>query len=133
MTVKEWLNRGIDLNSRIEDLKREAEKTRDLAVKVTGNIQEDKVQTSKRNTSEERFVKYASYTDEINKKIDELVEIKREIFSAINSVEDPILNRLLFLRYIEFEIWEQIAIDMHYSYRQICRLHGKALRKVKMS
>lgn len=132
MTIKEWLNRGRLLDLQINKLLAERDRTFDLAIKVTGSIQEDKVQTSKKNTSEMRFVKYTSYTDKIDKRVDELVEIKQEILSAINEVEDPTLRTLLQLRYINFETWEQIAIDMHYSYMQVCRLHGKALEKVKM-
>ena len=132
MTIKEWLNRGRLLDQQVDKLLAERDRTFDFAVKVTGSMQEDKVQASKRNTSEERFVKYASYTSEIDKKVDELVEVKKEILSAVYQVEDPTLRTLLQLRYINFETWEQIAIDMNYSYMQVCRLHGKALEKVKM-
>ena len=31
------------------------------------------------------------------------------------------------------ETWEKIAVDMNYSWRQVVRLHGKALREIKMS
>ncbi len=27
--------------------------------------------------------------------------------------------------------WEEIAVDMHYTYQWVCELHGKALLKVK--
>ena len=132
MTTKEWLNRGRLLDQRVNKLLAERDRIFDLAVKVTGSIQEDKVQTSKKNTSEESFAKYVAYTAEIDKKIDELIEVKKEILTAIYQVEDPTLRTLLQLRYINFETWEQIADKMHYSSRQIFRMHGMALKKVKI-
>ena len=132
MTIKEWLNRVRLLDLQINKLLAEWDSVFDLAVKATGSIQKDKVQTSKKNTSERIYVKYISYTEEIDKRVDELVEIKHEILSAINEVEDPTLRTLLQLRYINFETWEQIAIDMNYSYMRVCRLHGKALGKINM-
>ena len=132
MTIKEWLNRGRLLDLQINKLLAERDSVFDLAVKATGSIQKDKVQTSKKNTSERIYVKYISYTEENDKIVDELVEINHEILSAINEVEDPTLRTLLQLRYINFETWEQIANDMNYSYMQVCRLHGKALGKINM-
>lgn len=132
MTTKEWLNRGRLLDQRVNKLLAERDRMFDLAVKMTGSIQEDKVQTSKKNTSEESFAKYVAYTAEIDKKIDELIEVKKEILTAIYQVEDPTLRTLLQLRYINFETWEQIAIDMSYSYVHIVyNLHPIALQKVE--
>lgn len=132
MTIKEWLNRGRLLDQQVNKLLAERDRMFDLAVKVTGSIQEDKVQTSKKNTSEESFAKYVAYTAEIDKKIDELIEVKKEILIAIYQVEDPTLRTLLQLRYINFETWEQIAIDMSYSYVHIVyNLHPIALQKVE--
>ena len=53
--------------------------------------------------------------------------------SAIERVNDCTLRKLLIKRYLQFKTWEQIAVEMNYSWRQIVRLHGKALQKVKMS
>lgn len=64
--------------------------------------------------------------------IKELTELRKRIESAIENVEDETLRLLLELRYIDGKVFEQIAIDMSYSYMQITRLHGKALEAIKM-
>lgn len=61
-----------------------------------------------------------------------LIRLRREIGAAIDTVPDARLQELLRLRYIEGMTWERVAVQMGYSYMQVCRLHGKALTQVKM-
>jgi hypothetical protein len=128
MTVKEWLNRGyridVEINALLEE---QAAAFRRAAGATTGGG--EKVQTSKRNTSEDRLVNYAAYSELIDRRIDELYAIKTEIAEAIGKVDDNTLRTLLTLRYINFETWEQIAVNMHYCRVHITRnLHPKALQ-----
>lgn len=64
---------------------------------------------------------------EINTEIDKALEIKQQVVNAIKTVPDQTLQVLLSRRYILGQTWERIAAAMDYSYKQICRLHGKAL------
>ena len=63
---------------------------------------------------------------------DRLVTLRQEIGMAIDSVPDARLRELLRLRYIDGLSFEQIAVRMNYSWRQVIRLHGAALSKVVM-
>lgn len=128
---KEWLLRAKKINSEVDSLIKQQEHALTQATGTTEEMGNEKVQTSKRNTSEDRFINYASYSEMIDNRIDELYAIKLEILSAINKVDDTILRTLLILRYLNFSTWEQIAVELNYSYRQVCRLHGKALNKIK--
>lgn len=60
----------------------------------------------------------------------EAVRIRIQIGNAIASVSDERLRELLRLRYIEGSSFEQIAVTMNYSWRQVLRLHGTALNEV---
>lgn len=71
--------------------------------------------------------------DELEAKRTELAALRREIGAAIDAVPNLTLQRLLYLRYIDSLRWEQIAVELSYSYKQVLRLHGKALALVKMS
>lgn len=131
MTVKEWLNRGYKLDTEIDAL---LEEQRMAWVKATGTTvinTDDKVQTSKQNTTENRFISYLAYSALIDTRIDELYSVKNEISQAIESVDDAVLRTLLMLRYIRFYTWEQIAEKMNYDVRYIYKLHRKALQFVK--
>lgn len=63
----------------------------------------------------------------------EIAELKGkvEIEHTISAVADERLRLILIARYINCKTFEYIACEMHYSYKQICRLHGKALLKVQ--
>lgn len=131
MTAKQWLERGRNLNNEIETLLTAQQRALELACKTSSGSTDDKVQTSRRNTSEDRFISYADYERLINDKIDKLYQVQREITDAIYRVDNSTLRTVLIERYINFNTWEQIAVNMSYGYRHVCRLHGIALKKIK--
>ena len=49
-------------------------------------------------------------------------------YRKIDSIEDEEYYSILFSRYIEKKTFEVIATEMNYSYRNITRLHGRALK-----
>ena len=131
MTAKEWLQRGWEIDRRIGELKLEKEQMFALATSTTGHILDDNIRGNGGNSSEAKMIKYTEYSQELDSQIDKLLEIKREILKAIKSVDDRNMQQLLTMRYITFKKFEQIAIEMNYSYRQVLRLHGEALLKIK--
>lgn len=64
--------------------------------------------------------------------VNELTRLEREIAAVIAAVQDDRYRTLLELRYRSFYSWEAIAVMMHYSYDHIIRMHGEALRAVKL-
>lgn len=52
------------------------------------------------------------------------------IEKAIAKLE-PRERRLVRLHYIDGLTWEQVAVEMDYSWRQVHRIHGDALEKLK--
>ncbi len=57
-------------------------------------------------------------------------ETKCEIKQCIAAVENPELEAVLIRRYVNFQTWEQIADEMHYSLRTIRRRHNDAIDNV---
>lgn len=119
------------INSNLEELKRLRELSVSLPAmnydkeRVKGGTDEDKLQNAVCDIIE--------LEDKIKAEIDEYVRIENEIREVINRQDDVDERLLLRLRYIEFNTFEQIAIKMNYSLRQIWRIHKKALKNVKMS
>lgn len=74
---------------------------------------------------------------------DELIalyqEKESELTDAILEIEGAIEllpsrdRALMRLYYIEGLTWEQVAVEMNYSWRQVHRIHGEALEKIKAS
>lgn len=134
MTIKEckeWLLRARKTDEEINALILEQERALTNATSTVAQSGSEKVQTSNVNTSEGKFINYASYSEMIDNRIDELYAIKQEILQAINLVDDGTLRTLLIARYINFGTWEQIAVDLHYSYVHIVHnLHPKSLKAI---
>ena len=67
----------------------------------------------------------------IDAKIAEMTKLLDEIEKLLGEVGNPDYRLLLELRYLQGLTWEQIAKKMHYSWRHIIRLHGKALLQMQ--
>lgn len=68
---------------------------------------------------------------DIDQRVNELARVRKEIFSAVNQVEDSRYRQILVARYITSWTWEQIAVAIGYSYMQTTRLHGYALKAIE--
>lgn len=55
-------------------------------------------------------------------------EARARTLDLIELLPDERLRRLLKKRYIHYDRWEAIAIDMRLSYRRVHQLHSKALQ-----
>lgn len=131
MTAKEYLRQYLDVDRAINAKLEQIRRLRELATKTTQTLQPDKVQSSNENKTEKIIAKIVDLENEVDAEIDRLVDIKAQIEAVIRQVPDGTQRIVLERRYIIGETWEQIAVDLHYSYMQICRIHGKALQKVK--
>ena len=124
MTIKQWLLRGRNIDREITVLLKAYEETKERLTKVTQTISGDIVQHDK---DPHKFDRLAELGEKIDSKVDELVSIREEIYNTISKVPNDAQRELLVRRYIIGETFEQIAVGMHYSYKQICRIHGRAL------
>ncbi|MBO8158842.1 DUF1492 domain-containing protein [Thermosyntropha sp.] len=78
------------------------------------------------------IAKIVDLEQEVNEDIDQLIDIRNEIKQKIEQIKDDKLRLLLQYRYIDCKTWEEIAVEMGYSWQHIHRLHAKALREVKI-
>jgi len=66
-----------------------------------------------------------------------LTEKKKTLAAALVEIEHAIEalaprdRHLVRLHYIDGLTWEQVAVEMGYSWRQVHRIHGDALEKLK--
>lgn len=124
MTTKQWLMRAMNIDREIDSLLKARGELYDRVTKITQSYTGDVVQSTK---DPHRFEKLAEYEIEIDLQIDHLIDVKREINAAINELHDWRLRTVMRERYLGSKTWEQIAVDMHFSYQHVCRLHGRAL------
>ena len=121
--AKEWLSRGWALDREINALLRAKRETWERLTNAVGGGGGGVQSTP----DPHRFDRYAAFEDLIDEKVDALVDVQKEVVTAISLVEDGVLRTLLLLRYTSFLTWEQIADEMCYSLRRVMQLHPMAL------
>ena len=133
MTAKEYLGQAYRLDQRINSKLEQVMSLRDLTTKATATMS-DMPGGGSRNVYRMQDIigKIIDLEDEINQDIDALVDLKREMVATIKAVADPECQTLLELRYLCFKTWEQIAVEMQYSTRNIYKLHDRAIKEIKV-
>ena len=133
MNAKEYLGQAYRLDQRINSKLEQVASLNELATKcsstLTGMPRNPNRGTS---TMADAVGKIVDLQAEINRDIDRLVDLKREMVSLIKAVDNPEYQTLLELRYLCFKTWEQIAVDMGYSIQHIYRLREKAYNEIRM-
>ncbi len=132
MTAKEYLRQAYRLDQKINSDLEEVAALREMASSVSSPQLSERVQTSRKGDAP--FVrcleKIIELEDKINKEIDLLVELKKEIRTVITTVEDTDERMVLKYRYVHNYTWEQIGNELHADARTVRRWHGKALLHV---
>lgn len=133
MTAKEYLGQAYRLDQRINSKLEQVLSLRELTTKATATMS-DMPGGGSRNVYKMQDIigKIVDLENEINADIDHLVDLKREMVAVIKAVEHPEYQTLLELRYLCFKTWEQIAVDMKYSTRNVYMLHDAAISAIKI-
>ena len=128
MLIKEFLKQAFYLDHRINSKIEQLDALNALAQKANATLSDMPKGHRQRNSRlEEVVVKIVTLQEEINADIDKLVDMKKEIASVINSVEDKEQLVVLEKRYLNFLSFEQIAVDLNYSIQHVFRIHKQAL------
>ena len=130
MTTKDYLNQISRLNRMINNKLSEISQLRELACSVSAIRNEEKVQTSQKADSIGTAIsKIDEMERDIERTIDKYTKKKNLIISQIEGMDDELHYNVLFSRYIEKKTFEVIATEMSYSFRNIIRIHGRALKE----
>ena len=130
MKTKDYLSQVSRLNKMINNKLSEIHQLRELSVSISAIGNDEKVQTS---PNFDKIGTAIAKIDELENNLDKMIDeylVKRErIIAQIDTMEEESVYQILFSRYIEKKTFEKIATEMEYSWRQIVRLHGKALQQ----
>lgn len=100
-----------------------------LVYKVTPTLKADVVASSpSRDKHENNRIKLIEIDEEINRMVDLFVETKRKMQIVLHKMEDQRYFDVLDKKYFKYKELPQIAEEMGYGYRNICYLHGEALK-----
>ena len=132
MTAKEYLSQAYkiddDINSKLEQIA----SLRELATKATIVIS-DMPGSPNRNLHkmEDAIVKLTDLEAELNEDINRLATMKVDITRMIKRVTNRQERNVLEKRYLCYETWEQISVDMGYSIQHTFRIHDLGLQKIE--
>ena len=129
-----YLKRYINLDREIERKLEEIARLRSKLTRVTEVYStEPRGGGTIYGKTEGILAKIVDLENELDADIDRLVTVRDSIRMVIESVEEDRERLLLQYRYLDGKTFEKIAVEMHYSWRQIHRLHSRALTNLKMS
>ena len=132
MNVKDYLSQGFRIYKKIYTKTEQIQQLSDLATKCTVELNGMTSSGNKGNDKVGDTV--AKICDMQNKLVDDinhLVDIRVNIYDAISQLDRDEYALILEKRYILYESWEVIAVDLDYDLRYLHRLHKKALAAVE--
>lgn len=130
MDTKQYLQQISILDRMINNKLAEISQLRELAMSVSAVKNEERVQTTPNfDNIGTAYCKIEEMEEKLDKLIDEYVDKKNMIISQIDGIENETYYEILFARYIEKKTFEKIADEMTYSFRNVTRLHGRALQE----
>ena len=129
MNAKQFLSRGRWIEREITSLIRTRDETRDRLTHITQNYDGDGAQSTK---DPHKFDSLVELEDKIDELIDRLYATKTEILDAIGKLEDSRERLALQLYYIDMKSWEQVAVELHYSWRQTMYIRKQAINNIAL-
>jgi hypothetical protein len=133
MRTKEFLSQAFYLDRKIESNMYEVQRLNSLACNATACFDGmPKATNSGHSKIEEAVVKICELEEIIGQQMIELVELKKKIRQAIESVGDVECETLLSERYLSYKTWEEIAAHFCCCLDNVYRIHRKALSLVKI-
>ena len=130
MLPKEYLQQYKVLDCYINSQVEELEKWKSLATKVTPTYSDMPRGSGGADRIQSAVEKICEIHHRLDESIDRFVNLRSDIQRKIDAIDDQSLRMILKYRYIDGTTFEQIGLNMNYSYVHICRLHTQALALV---
>ena len=131
MQVKEFLNRIRHIDMMIDCKCDQIAELRDKLTSISSPMGEHVQSTLDPDKFSNPISKIIELEKEINEDIDKLVDLKRVARRMIEQLDDDVEKMVLYKRYFDNKTFEQISVELNYSWRRIHQLHGDALKKLE--
>jgi len=130
-SAKRYLQKIRKLDRMIEQRIKERDSLRQFDGVTAIAYDKDPVQTSPKGNApfESTVEKLIALEQELDRLIDEYVTLKDKIIGEIHELNNTNYITLLYKRYVEFKTFEEIAVEMHYTYIWVRQMHGYALQE----
>lgn len=132
MTAKEYLQQlhkaDVIINQRIQE---KADLRARLSSIGSFDYSKERVQTSLPEGAgyERQIARIIDLEEEIDSLIDDYVDLKHKIIGQLHDLNNTDQIRVLYKRYVMNEKFEQIAVDLNFSIRNVYKVHGHGLQE----
>ncbi|WP_370751050.1 hypothetical protein [Eubacterium sp.] len=131
-TAKEYLNQVRNLETKMKILKEEIDTLREMVVSTGAVQQQERVMSSgAQDRMAETICKINEKEEEWNQLMREFALARAEVIISIQKLNNTDYEQILYKRYCQSKKWEEIAMEMNYSYQWVCKLHGRALLEIE--
>lgn len=128
MTTKNYLEQIERLDRMIQNKLSEIEQLKHIATSITISPKEVNVQVSSdKDRMGNAVSKLIDLEKETDRLVDEYMDKRKRIIEQIDSIKDTNMYHVLSEKYISRKGLSVIAVEMGYSFKQVCRIHGNAL------
>lgn len=133
MTTKQYLYQIENLDKYVKNKLLEKCQLRSLSVSIRSTMPNgDRVQQSPRKDPMGDIIAKLDELDrEIEKTVSNYLEIRKEIISTIEKVENTLYYDILYKKYVEYKNLIEIADEIGYSVQHVRFCHTKALEEVR--
>ena len=133
MDAKSFLRQVEKLDARITNKLIEQQQWRDIAVGITSNMDGERVQASGgKSKMADAIERCVDMEAEIDRLIDNLIDIKKEVIQTIERLDSATEYNLLHMRYIQYKSLQEIADHYGRDYGWCTTTHGRALKSVQV-
>ena len=130
MDTKTYLQQIERLDRKIQNKFSEIAQLKSMATSITVAQKDVNVQTSSdKDRMGSAVSKIVDLESEANEIICEFLEKRSIIIHQIDGISDTNMYHILFNRYVMMKDLGTISVEMGYSFKQVCRIHGNALKE----
>lgn len=129
MTTKDYLNQISYYNKIIDNKLIEITQHKELSYSISAVVNEERVMSSPDpDKTGCGYVRLEQMEESLDKLIDKYIDVKNKIIEQIEQINNEDYYTVLFLRYVRKFTFEKIANETGWCWRQVHRIHAKALQ-----
>lgn len=121
------------LDARIKNKLIEQTQWKEIALSITANMEGERVKSSTTTKSKmaDAVAKCVDMEREIDSLIDYLIDLKKDVISTLEMLDNATEYKLLHLRYIQYVPLKDIADMWDWEYTNVTTTHGRAITSVQ--
>ena len=127
-----WLRRYLDSLRLERELEREVDQMETLATRVTPRLSGMPGGGADGQSLPRAVEGIIRAKQELEAQVNVCRAIRAEVVAALEQITNPRDHEILRRRYILGQKWEQIAVEMYYSYKQVRRRHCTCVESLSL-